>query len=339
MEPVLCALDEARRSALRALVSFEPVRRIFVSPRHRIPIAAALCVASSALLALLCPLVSLWLGAALLGVPHVVSGLRHVVARRDLHAVTRTLAGGGFLAGVAFVAGAPAWTMIAFTLLFAAGMAVEALAAPAPWMLRAAVLGLVAAGTLTALAYPWSSLVIISHLHALSSVAFVAVAARRRGIVLWPAAAAVVVLSALALLGGLDSLLPVTPWVPHSVADAILGEAQGAAFVGTGELMLRRALFLYAFGQALHYSVWLRLMPEVDRRSPVPYSLRRAWQIWRQDMGRWAVPALAACALAAPLMLAGGGVARDTYFALVYFHVGLEAAALVRLTLGPVRPA
>jgi len=32
-------------------------------------------------------------------------------------------------------------------------------------------------------------------------------------------------------------------------------------------------------------------------------------------------------------MLIGGGVAREAYFALTYFHVGLEAAALARIGL------
>ena len=43
------------------------------------------------------------------------------------------------------------------------------------------------------------------------------------------------------------------------------------------------------------------------------------------------VPALALAALAAPVLLAFGGPAREVYFALTFFHFGLEGAAVMRL--------
>jgi hypothetical protein len=39
---------------------------------------------------------------------------------------------------------------------------------------------------------------------------------------------------------------------------------------GAGAAVFHRALFLYAFGQSLHFAVWLRLLPDVDRPSPTP---------------------------------------------------------------------
>ena len=47
----------------------------------------------------------------------------------------------------------------------------------------------------------------------------------------------------------------------------------------------------------------------------------------------FALPALGLCVLAAMGMLLGGAGARALYFAVVYFHIGLEAAALMRLAL------
>ncbi len=99
---------------------------------------------------------------------------------------------------------------------------------------------------------------------------------------------------------------------------------------GAGAMALRRALFLYAFGQALHFAIWLRLVPEVERAAPLPHPFRRALALFEADFGRWARPLLVACVLATPLLLLGGGAAREAYFALGYFHVGLEAAALAR---------
>jgi len=100
--------------------------------------------------------------------------------------------------------------------------------------------------------------------------------------------------------------------------------------------VFHRGLFLYAFGQSLHFAVWLRLMPEVDRPARVPKPLRRALAEFRMDFGRWAWPLLAVAAVSVVLLFAGGGPAREAYFALTYFHVGLEAAALARrAAVGP----
>ncbi|MCU1276761.1 MAG: hypothetical protein JWM53_307, partial [bacterium] len=69
-------------------------------------------------------------------------------------------------------------------------------------------------------------------------------------------------------------------------------------------------------------------VPEIERVSKVPQTFRRALTLFDADLGRWARPLLVACVVAAPLLLLGGGAAREAYFALTYFHVGLEAAAL-----------
>jgi len=71
-------------------------------------------------------------------------------------------------------------------------------------------------------------------------------------------------------------------------------------------------------------------MPEVDRQAPVPQSFRRAFALLHSDLGRLTLPAITVCLLALPTILLGGGVAREAYFALTYFHIGLEAAALAR---------
>ena len=52
------------------------------------------------------------------------------------------------------------------------------------------------------------------------------------------------------------------------------------------------------------------------------------------DFGRLTTPLLWLTAAAVVLIFLGGGAARNAYFALTYFHVGLEAAALARAGLG-----
>ena len=78
-------------------------------------------------------------------------------------------------------------------------------------------------------------------------------------------------------------------------------------------------------------------MPEVDRSTPVPKPFRVQLASWRADLGRWWWPSLALVLVAGLAMLLGQGAARHLYFTLSFFHVGLEAAALVSLRGQPSR--
>ena len=209
--------------------------------------------------------------------------------------------------------------------MFAAAAIVELARHRRRWLIP----GIVAAAAV-ALVAPKLTLIALAHLHGLGAVVFFARRARARGVVVWPFVVAVALVFAGGALGAFDSLWATTLWAPRSAAASIVAEAAGSAVDGAGALVLRRALFLYAFGQALHFAVWLRLVPELERPSKVPHSFRRALALFEADFGRWARPLLVVCVASLPLILFGGGVAREVYFALTYFHVGLEAAALAR---------
>jgi hypothetical protein len=75
-------------------------------------------------------------------------------------------------------------------------------------------------------------------------------------------------------------------------------------------------------------------LPDVERASPTPKPFRRALRDLTADFGRLTIPLLALTAVAIVLLLVAGGRARETYFALSYFHVGLEGAALAQLVFG-----
>src|SRR5262249_6640405 len=154
--------------------------------------------------------------------------------------------------------------------------------------------------------------------HALCSLVYFGIRAHQRGLNVWPVLLLAFALSALVLAGALDGLLPQTLWAPRAGGRSVLNEAVETAWVGVGATGLRRGLFLYVFGQQLHFATWLRFMPEVDRVSKVPYSFRRALEALRRDLGVLALPALGLGALSALLLLAGGGPAREAYFALTY---------------------
>ncbi len=153
----------------------------------------------------------------------------------------------------------------------------------------------------------------------------------------WPLVAGAAVFMVAAATGVLDGAMTTTWLAPRSAGPSIVAEALGAGtsprVFAASSAFFHRALFLYAFGQSLHFAVWLRLMPELDRRAPVAKPLRRSLAELRADFGRLTTPLLWLTAAAVVLIFFGGGVARDAYFALTYFHVGLEAAALARAGL------
>jgi hypothetical protein len=311
-------LDVLRRSALRIGLRIPLARRVFTDLSLRVPVLGTLAVLMSAAFAMAAPLVLLWLSAAFLGVPHVLSGLRHVVLFRRVKPITLALAGLGLLLGVAQLFGAGDWSARGFVLLFALSRAAEL--RQGRWLLAPiAVLGM---------AFPLPALLVLSHLHALSSLVFLAQRGRSRGVTVWPVVLTAALVMGIAAMGA----LPFGPlWTPRSSAASLIAEATGA----TAGPYFRRALFLYAFGQSIHFTAWLKLIPDLDRAATVPQSLRVTLARFRADFGRVAVPALLLCAVATLAMLVFGGAAREAYFALTYFHLGLEGAAVFAMLARP----
>lgn len=331
MTAILAVADGYRRSAFRLMLRVPGARDIFVSRERRIPVAEALCVAMATFTSLFFPVLSLWVGASLLGVPHVLSGIRHVAIRRSLHPLTKACIAVSIAVGALTLMRLTSGIPI-FVGLFALSMGVEVLASRAGAGRRIFWLATVALGAGAAWHWPYFFIIGVSHLHALCSMSFFSTEARRRGIRVWPLWAMSIAVIGAVLVGVLDPLFAQTTWErslgPDEVV-SILGHVAGSST----PILLARSLFLYAFSQSLHYMVWLRLMPELDRRSPVPQSFRQALAGLRRDFGRWTVPALVLCAIGGVAMLLGGRSARDVYFVLVFFHIGLEAAGWLRLQL------
>ena len=257
---VAALLDGARRPLLRAIVRVEPARRVFVVRERRVLAGALVAVATSFAVAAWQPLIALWLGAALLGVPHVVSGLRHVAVRERLRAPTRLFVALAIVVGVVELCGSGTrvadGAVRAYVLLFAAAILVELRGRA---VVSAAVVALAALG----LVAPRLTLIALAHLHGLGAVAWFARRARARGVVVWPFVAAVCVVFVAGTLGAFDALWPSQLWAPRSAAASIVAEAAGSTVDGA---LLHRALFLYAFGQALHFAIWLRLVPDLELR-------------------------------------------------------------------------
>jgi hypothetical protein len=340
VDSAVLALDSARRHTLGLILRVRPLRAVFVAPRLRVPAAALFGLAMSMVVSLRAPLIALWLGAAIFGVPHVVAGVRHVAIKRSVTRTTRALvviAGAVGIAQLAAPVGTIDWAPRAFVVLFGAAVTVEILAARAVTLRAALMLTSTVLAVVVGLRQPVLALLVLAHVHALSSLVYAAIVARRRGVSLTPVIFVASLVTIAGAVGVLDALMPAALVAPRSAAMSIAAEATGASLDGLGAIGFRRALFLYAFGQSLHFAMWLRVMPEVDRPSPTPWSWRRALVALRADFGRLTMPLIGLCVLSVPVILIGGGVARESYFALTYFHFGLEAAALARLALRPAR--
>ena len=327
------AVDRVRGVALRRFCAVRPLRRFVIEPRHRLVLLELTMILLAAGLALRAPLVSLWIGSALFGVPHVIAGARAVAIKRRCSRVTLVCTALGLLLGLAQIFGAGDRAMRGLVVLMAIAIASEIVAARArPWVAIGA-LAAVAVGAATAVVFPAPAVVVLAHVHGLGALAFFTICARGRRLPTWPLLLGAGALTAAALFGLLDGAMASALYAPRGAARSIVAEAIGSAFAGTGGAGFRRALFLYAFGQSLHFGVWLRLMPEVDRPWSTPKTFRRALHDFEGDFGRWAQPLLLVAVIGIALLLVGGGPAREAYFALTYCHVGLEAAALARAGL------
>jgi hypothetical protein len=91
-----------------------------------------------------------------------------------------------------------------------------------------------------------------------------------------------------------------------------------------------RAVSLYAFGQAVHYFVWIKAIPDTHAPSSVPTSFNSAWTFLKRDIGLR--PALFACAASLIPLIAWAMVnfdwAHRVYFACASFHGYMEIAGL-----------
>lgn len=93
-----------------------------------------------------------------------------------------------------------------------------------------------------------------------------------------------------------------------------------------------RLLVLYAFAQAAHYVVWLRLIPEDDRPGAAPRSYAQTYRALVADVGgivMW-ITLLTMAALVVWACASIGG-ARNGYLTAAFFHGHLELVAIAVL--------
>ncbi|MFO0548957.1 MAG: hypothetical protein U0271_11260 [Polyangiaceae bacterium] len=326
---ILLPLDRARVAFYRLFGS--SIGPWFASRELRVTVIACSVLLTSILGALFAPLYMLALGPIVMGVPHIVSDLRYLVARPGLHkrgltslSLAAFIVAGGALNDLRFVCGG-----VVMAILLGEG------SLPRKVVLGACAAPLVA-GTLL---YPGYAQLALAHGHNFIAVALWLGWARvtdpergprgwatRRSLVALP----MVVLTALVVTfvaGGFDSVLAKAPsWLPP-IGQSMRSHAASLA-PGFGGAWPLRLVGLFAFAQAVHYGIWLRLVPEDDRPRRAPRSFSSSWVALRQDLG---LPLLLT-AVALAIIFAGWAVvdligARSGYLRFAVFHGQLEVVA------------
>lgn len=319
--PMLGRLDRIRGQLLKLGM---PFTSHFASHReHRVSLNAALSIGVAFVLAVSCPLWALALTPVVFGIPHILSDLRYTLIRTGLAQRPALWAG-------------PALALLAFALLdcppagFAAPAAL-ALASKASSKRRALVIAASLAAAVCFVIEPRASGLILVHGHNLIAIVLWLLWRRRTGRSHWGVLALLVLGSLAISLGfGADPSQQLGPTAlgldfeaRHRWLAPNLG-ADGAA----------RVVVLFAFLQSIHYTVWLRLVPEEDRERNTPRTFRASYRALLSDLGPGLVFGLAAASIGLLVWSTVDlGSANMNYLRFAGFHAHLELCLLAFLWL------
>lgn len=281
---------------------------------------------------------ALMLAPVLFGVPHLVSDVRYLLLprhERPVYGPSHIPRRVWPLFAVAAGLGLLGWGTAA---LGAAGAAVvaTALSRTKGWSARAGLLGAGVLGAVAVAAHRDAVALLLCQGHnwvALGIGAWFLRGKMRAG---WLPTALLLGGVAAIALGGCDA------WLERAAEGqwgrTALREAwHYAAPRGAPHVVVLRCAALFAFAQAVHYSMWLSLVPDAERSSERPVSFRRSFQLLCADLGSagarlailgsLALPVLACCA---------PDLARHSYVGLAVFHGFLELSWLAARLAAPL---
>lgn len=325
----LRAADRLRWLWLRAL---GPWAKPLVRDRElRVALAGSGLLLVSFVLTLVLPLWLLALGPIVWGVPHVLSDVRYLWVRPGHH---RRWA-------LWLVAGVPL-VVLSFTSETAWGMAAAAgalLVARGPWWRKALGLAVVAPLAWVSHLAPFVAAVVFAHAHNVIGVAlWWSWRARRRRLHALP----LVVLAGgcVALLSGVfDATILELGALGARPGGMDVYYHLGSLAPGVPGVLALRLVLVFAFMQAAHYVVWVRLVPDEDRPRETPRTFTASLRELSADLG---APTLALTLLAALGLALWAALdlfeARAGYLRAVLFHGHLEVVAAALLFVQGTRP-
>ncbi|WP_053232529.1 hypothetical protein [Sandaracinus amylolyticus] len=313
----IALLDRGRLAWLRALGPLAPA--LMRSRELRVALAASIGIALALALTAVAPLWMLALGPVLLGVPHAASDVRYLVTRPGLHRSPRF------------------WLMVALPLVALtatvdvrwglAAIVGGALAGRGAWTRRLAVASIGALLLALAWDHTYGAALFAAHAHNFVALAMW-LAWRRRATWLHLIPLAALALGcALIASGALDAIVMASEGWAATPGGTGAWYHLASIAPGLDDPWGPRLVLLFAFAQSVHYTIWIRLVPEEDRARETPRTFAASLRAWRQDSGTLVV-ALAmllsvAVALWALVDLAG---AREGYLRGVISHGYLELA-------------
>ncbi len=319
ISPIVQACRGLDYLRVRVLKVLSPWIKPFIRRRElRVAMFGSMVVLLALAGTLVFPFWLLALGPILWGIPHLVSDLRYLVFKPGWQRQQPFW----FLVGVPLVVAGVGYHTMMIGLVATLGAVIVA---RGQWSRKCAVTLLVAAMGLAVWLLGDLSQLIFAHLHNFIAVALWWFWRPRTG---WCAAAmpALFLMGTLAILFGW--LVPVTHLAWLAPASLPVSGYLETMTAGLAEPWAMRMVLLFAFAQAVHYGVWLRLIPEDARAQPTPRPFAATFRMLQQDMGAvvlWVAMILSAgLAVWAVVDLAE---ARAGYLRLALFHGYLELAA------------
>jgi hypothetical protein len=338
----LAALDALRLVLLRLwmLPTGSLGRALIRQPALRVCVGGSLAMLAALLLTWSMPLVLLAVSPLILGVPHLVADVRYLVLQPGYHRrLFLALPVGLGLLGASLGLGMRAGLAATALTLILARRAVGRSRLHSR-LRRGLGLLLVAAVACIGWRTDWYWLDLgMAHAHNFIAVLFLSLwlsrrplsdehLRQRRWLMFGVPLALFLLISALLSLGWVSA----RPGALVAFAGSEWLDIDGARWILAPYLdaaPATRVVLLFAFAQAVHYTVWLRLVPDLTRERPTPRSFRASFEALRSDFGR---PLLwLAGATLIGLIVYGFfdlAAARDRYFRIALFHGHLELCAL-----------
>jgi len=354
MNTVVLELDSLRSTLLRFMMKSTIARSIFVDRALRLGFSFVVSFATSLILAAICPIWMIVLGPLVLGIPHLFSVVRYLPAlpyggQNSQRSAQRRLRYGGavliFAVGIVrhfpihHSLGIPNfWEIvsgIALILIVAgagivgargalrsmardtvASLAILSLLALASWMRPLLTLG--------ALAFGHNLIAFVIWVRMAKNAAELRVALLALG--MFCVATFAFFTHVLDPIAALGSRIPDPRGIlfdPFVIANQIFPSNRDVS-------LLPSLLSAYAFGQSMHYFVWLKVIPEQSLVRKTPLSFGQSLRAWHRESG-WI---LTSCAIALSVLSIGAlfvfnwETLRSLYLALASSHGYLEIAAL-----------
>ena len=130
----------------------------------------------------------------------------------------------------------------------------------------------------------------------------------------------------LIFLGFLDHSMGFAEWdgLPSSFLD------QTFYGITTDPIKIARLLVAYAFGQSVHYSLWLKIIPEQQHTSKIPTSFRQSLRLFIEDFNEktFSISLLIILCVLAVAAFSTSIQFRSFYFYIAAFHGFFEIAGL-----------